>query len=180
MPFSLSHKFPVAMITACVAVLDSGIQCTDAHFCDDVLFRMNAPEGEAVLIEVAILDALDEGHSQKLKTLESRLRAEVIASPRGYYAVVGIERDGATSYKVIASDGSGTQCIQGMVFDNQPCGYDIMDIMLAFEIKQCREAIERKRFRKVAIKDCKSGRYEKVLNWTKESWRLVNPDSVLA
>lgn len=145
------NDFPPAMITACQAALDAGITYND-EFAEFVLRQMGGYGCEAVLMEVAELDAAAASYASLQRAQHSRLEATVISAPRGHYALIRVTRsDGCPMYTTIVSDGYGDGVATGGAYDHydsMPPGEKILDRMLGYEIYLCRKACERERAHK--------------------------------
>lgn len=142
------NDFPPAMVTACQAALDAGITYND-EFAEFVLRQMGGYGCEAVLMEVAELDAAAESYASLQRAQHARLEAAVISAPRGHYALIRVTRsDGCPVYTTIVSDGYGDGVATGGAYDrydSMPPGEKILDRMVGYEIYLCRKACERER-----------------------------------
>jgi hypothetical protein len=144
--------FPSAMVDACHAALDAGIFYNN-EFSNFVLRQLGGYGCEAVLMEIAELDAAAENYAAMQRAQHARLEAAVSVAPRGHYAVIRMARaNGCHMYTAIASDGYGNGIATGGaydVYDSMPPGAKILERMIGYEIYLCRKAVEQERARQV-------------------------------
>lgn len=136
--------FSAQMTAACERAIKMGVFYED-HFAATVLDLMGGFDCEPQLIAVHTIP-LNFTHPQR-RDLLLEVDATVNAAPRGHYVLLHEHLERGETYRIVASDGSGTISTGGAYdrYDAPPSGEKVLSRMIGYEIYLCRSQLEKQR-----------------------------------